>query len=160
MDISYVAGFFDGEGCLSFEGVRSRPDYGHYRITIGQVTRPVLDAIKEFLESNGIHTSPVHLRQKKKKEYWRPCFALRIGRRDDVAKFCRLVQPHVIVKKETVDNFLTWYEKGVALYGADPNKQWVNPERSKSWRLRKKDSKNRFFLKNEGSAQTQAAVAA
>lgn len=81
---SYVAGFFDGEGCVGVYAPRSRPAV---QITMSQRTRPVLDEIRKFLGYG-----QVRLNSGK--------YTLRIDGKKDVRKFIRSIYPYSIVKKD------------------------------------------------------------
>lgn len=59
MSWEYVAGFFDGEGCISLQTNTSHKqrDYHRVRLIFSQSARQdkVLDEIAEFLEAEGFH---------------------------------------------------------------------------------------------------------
>jgi intein/homing endonuclease len=66
MNWDYVAGFFDGEGCIGFYTTKKDYEYAYRMIpkgrkvqiiSISQKTRPVLEEIHSFLVSEGINSA-------------------------------------------------------------------------------------------------------
>src|SRR5215471_7953237 len=100
MDWPYLAGFFDGEGCVSI-GRNDRPC-----CTIAQSvgSHNVLQQIKEFLLSQDIacnvhqHVRPVAGRKKAE--------ALWISSSVAVEDFLKNLLPHLIVKREKAETAL------------------------------------------------------
>ena len=104
MDWQYIAGFFDGEGCIF---ISSRKDICTYpsrhnksynclhrmvRITLSQNDIEVLEKIQEFLTLNNIissiYTNPNNIQHQ-----------LYISKHDSSLKFLENILPFVIVKK-------------------------------------------------------------
>lgn len=92
----YIAGFFDGEGCVMIiKAIRDRAPKLVYsvRVDLTQKKPGVLDRIRQFLgygkviRSNGFPIRP------------RPIAKLKIRKAENVAKFVALVLPHSIVKQ-------------------------------------------------------------
>lgn len=90
MNWSYVAGFFDGEGCVSKSNRKT------YSVTICQADfqGQVLLDISEFLESEGIG-SAIYSAGKS----IRPCSNLMITNQRSLLKFLESVLPFIIVKR-------------------------------------------------------------
>lgn len=86
-DLIYIAGFFDGEGCvhgiIKGDGRPSIP-----RISIGQKRPEVLFWIKEVLNMGTIHKTS------KGSSVWR------INNKKDVERFISLILPYSKVKRE------------------------------------------------------------
>jgi hypothetical protein len=83
----YIAGFFDGEGCVHAYVVRGGAGRIATRISMSQRRRQVLDEIHESLGYGHV---------------WGRgdgAYLLRIDARADVQRFIRLVYPHSVVKK-------------------------------------------------------------
>ena len=114
MTWQYIAGFFDGEGCLT---IRKRSNYkkGFYswELNICQSLKQskVLDEIKIFLDREKIK-SKIYSSQSRnlgKCEMRR----LIIGRIREIKNFIDKVLPYLIVKKEKCEKFLNDYKRGV-----------------------------------------------
>lgn len=89
-DWAYIAGLFDGEGCLSCNR------YGlYYRVTITQKPREVLDWLVETT-GEGYIDGPNH----KGVHRWR------IFKAPVVRDFLEHVEPYCIVKREAVHAYL------------------------------------------------------
>lgn len=92
MNWSYVAGFFDGEGCISSSFSKSRlPRVG---ITITQKDPHILELISNFLGFGQVGLD---------KKSWGDCGILRITGASDQRKFLQGILPYVIGKKSQVD---------------------------------------------------------
>jgi ribosomal protein L37E len=102
MDVNYVAGFFDGEGCLCL--YKQHVGAKVAEINIAQKEPEALYEIRDFLESRGIHSSISFRIEETIKAPVKPSYShhLRIRRKDDVRKFCLLIEPCIIVKKRAV----------------------------------------------------------
>lgn len=93
MDWSYIAGFFDGEGCVSI-GKNKRPV-----CTIAQTNgdHRVIEKIQEFLRSNAIPTSVVDYVKRSPKH--KPSKTLLITSSFAVEDFLSRCLPYLIVKR-------------------------------------------------------------
>lgn len=91
MDWSYIAGFFDGEGCV---GVYGR---GH-QITISQKDKSVLVAIQTFTDSEGIRS---HLRGYPSRTSGK-MHCIVITAKPDLEKFISKVLSYSIVKRDAL----------------------------------------------------------
>lgn len=87
LTIEYVAGFFDGEGCVYVGWTANRRPKPHVRINITQAKREILDDIRETLGVGGVY------RQRK---YWQ----YSVGGRDGVQYFAARLIPYSRLKKE------------------------------------------------------------
>lgn len=87
MNAAYVAGFFDGEGCLMIY-----QDRGYYRIRValGQKTPEVLQEIQRFIKVGRIGLA-------KTGHYY-----LRIDQRAHIRHFLDIIRPYAIVKKQHI----------------------------------------------------------
>jgi intein-encoded DNA endonuclease-like protein len=109
MEISwqYIAGFFDGEGCVYFRKMK-KP---YVNLTpLAQMTQKVkqgevLFKIKEFLKKNGI---PSNIQYKKNNL----TFVLTIrGGREGTFKFLQKIFPYSIVKREKIKETIEFLKK-------------------------------------------------
>lgn len=104
MNWGYIAGFFDGEGCLhAINAGGSRT--GRFRVTISQTQKEVLDEIAEFLCERFIDayvlTHRAAARSPHKKQGWN----LWITKQKSVAKFIEGVFPYLRVKKQRAEDY-------------------------------------------------------
>lgn len=101
MKVTYLAGFFDGEGSIF-------STFGHNHplktVSIVQKNPLILNQISEFLRSKGINN---RIRHRRKRKTSGEHYDLRIWRKTDVTAFCRLILPYVIVKHDLVESTLS-----------------------------------------------------
>lgn len=105
MFLSYVAGFFDGEGS-AYEGSH-KDRHGKRRpvlvAKIAQVDRTILDTIaKEFGCGKVYSKSDKRI---KGNENWSECFDVQFTRRA-AREFLTTIEPYLVVKKEKVSALL------------------------------------------------------
>ena len=86
LDLAYIAGFFDGEGCIA--GYITESKHPIVKIIIGQRRPETLFWIKETLGMGGIYKNP------------RGSSCWRIGSKKDVKKFISLILPYSKDKKK------------------------------------------------------------
>lgn len=84
-DRAYIAGFFDGEGCIS-SSMKGGKRY-MLQVTISQRSRLVLNHIQDLLGYGKIYTNA------------RGVSILRIQGANNIASFIRVIYPYSIVKK-------------------------------------------------------------
>jgi hypothetical protein len=100
---AYVAGFFDGEGCVDCRvGRQTRGTIRRQsRLKIYQNRREVLDAIVTFLEIEGIKaTVEIHHRPDRLKKGHSGSFALAVNGVANVYKMLYAMLPYLIVKND------------------------------------------------------------
>lgn len=103
MGWAYVAGFFDGEGCVDCRVGRqvTGTPRRQSRLKIYQNNREVLDAIVTFLEIEGIKAIvEVHARPDRIKKGHGGSFALAVNGVANVYKMLYGMLPYLIVKNE------------------------------------------------------------
>lgn len=101
----YVAGFFDGEGCVSTFTNRARRGLFGTQVTFGQSGergRVLLTEIQEFLAAHGIKAYLMARKPARGQLAW----ALVIGARPSVMIFFGYVRGRVRIKKQVVED--TW----------------------------------------------------
>lgn len=90
----YIAGFFDGEGCISARIIHGRyGDYTRIQTTMNQKYSFILEEIRDYLKIGHLH------RCNNKGRQWR----YQINKREDVVKFLILIYPHLLGKKEQAE---------------------------------------------------------
>jgi intein/homing endonuclease len=101
---SYIAGFFDGEGCIRV--ARSKMGIG-VTVQLVQVTEhvEVLEAIASFLKVLGINAVIVNEKFVRNPK-WRPVSNLTVRQRESVMAFLRGVLPYLHVKKVSAQDAL------------------------------------------------------
>jgi hypothetical protein len=103
MTWAYLAGFTDGDGCISSGGTNSPLDF---RIQWWQTVDEgwVLVEIQEFLEGFGIHSVlKAYEAGKVGGKNSRAMARLTVHRRQDVLSVCKGLRKHLIVKQDKAD---------------------------------------------------------
>jgi len=95
MSWGYVAGFFDGEGSVSYE-----PDL--YTFSFANTDRDILEEIRQFL---GCGTLSTHVHQSVRRK---TMYQLRIRRHEDQVRFIEGVMPYMIIKTDKASSALEW----------------------------------------------------
>jgi hypothetical protein len=115
MNINYIAGFFDGEGCVLISKrkakVAEKSTYGFYlvpNIIMVQKELKVLEDIRDFLNLNNIGCF-IKCRNSDK------CFQLVIGGAKRCLKFCDLFTELTYVKKEQLKLMHKFIESRLSL---------------------------------------------
>lgn len=109
MSWAYIAGFFDGEGCLHAVGDGMAGQH-KFSITICQaddIGKQVLTEIRNFLQDHGInafvaaHAPTIY----KKKPHWKQCWNLWIRQQRSIRLFIEGVYPYLRVKKQRAEDY-------------------------------------------------------
>ena len=124
MDASYIAGLFDGEGCINV--VRGKDSLG-FNVSITNTNEKVLQGVKMFLGYGKIHR-----RHDKRYPKHSPVYAWRIHHRIDIHKFLTLLLPHLIIKKDKAERTLLEIKK----HGYRNSLRDVSPEVLRRYRKR------------------------
>jgi hypothetical protein len=101
VELAYIAGLFDGEGCVVIAKrviARHRTPARHQYILMVSLTntnRPILDRLKEMF--GGVIVTAKH-----KKSHWLPCYTWSITARRG-ARFLRRIHRRVRIKSAQVD---------------------------------------------------------
>ena len=111
--IAYIAGLFDGEGCVSCKKVKTkRKDRGgkvynqwYIRCEISMTDKHVIEWIYETLgfgwcKEKKYHNLPPHY-----KRQWRWCCGYR-----DALVFAKIIWPYVKVKVHAIENIIDHYD--------------------------------------------------
>jgi len=85
MNWDYIAGFFDGEGCITYG--RSK----RYRIMISQTHKEVLESIRDFVGVGYV------VEVAKRKSHWKDSWVFYIAKQEDSLKFTLL---HPLLKSK------------------------------------------------------------
>ena len=92
----YLAGFFDGEGCIYVsrkKGKKKNPYY-NVRLSIANTDKRVIDLIENSFSGF------VQRIMKDNRPNRRPYFVVEIYKRDKVLEFINMIYDHSIIKKE------------------------------------------------------------
>ena len=105
-DVAYLAGFFDGEGCVGYYNANPNPEgtpYFHVSINISNTDpRPIL-WMQKLLGFGKAKSANVSGKR-------RQAYQWQISKRSDVKTFLELVRPYLIVKAEQADVILALFE--------------------------------------------------
>jgi hypothetical protein len=106
MNWDWIAGFFEGEGCIYWrEGTKGTKSGTSGGVIIGQRVKDPLTAIYAFLIEEGIHNPILYLRPQGKNPRSRPIWILRLNIREDVVFFLEHVR-HALFDKQPKADFV------------------------------------------------------
>jgi len=103
VDWSYIAGYFDADGCLASitKNRKRKRNYKSWIASIGSVDKEPLEKIQAFLLSRNVISRIYPTRTPRKNTY----YMLEVFRKNSVRRFLYLIKPHLINKKEKVDAY-------------------------------------------------------
>lgn len=112
MSWEWIAGFFEGEGCVHWYNSRTKTKQGICgRVFIGQKKKEPLQAIYDFLEAEGFNRVSLYLRKQcdSRKSLGRHCeiWVLCIQQRDEVIRFLENIVDFLFQKKEKAEFVIT-----------------------------------------------------
>jgi hypothetical protein len=90
MTWEYVAGFFDGEGSIVYNG-------SGFRLTIAQTNFTVLDSIRKFAKVGQV------IKVTKRQAHWKDSWVYYISKQEDILFFVKCIQSFSIVKKQKIN---------------------------------------------------------
>ncbi|PIT90505.1 MAG: hypothetical protein COU22_01785 [Candidatus Komeilibacteria bacterium CG10_big_fil_rev_8_21_14_0_10_41_13] len=93
MTWEYIAGFFDGEGCLTRK-------QGGFNLTIAQTHYEVLERINQFVGYGSI------FKETKRQPHWKDSWVYYIARQEDIYNFLLKLSPLLIVKRDYIKTVL------------------------------------------------------
>jgi signal recognition particle subunit SEC65 len=122
LSIEYIAGFFDGEGCIKLSQGQAK-----LRLTFTQTSREVLDEILKTLDF-GVVSECV---RKNPKSHWKRQWFYATQNRSDSVRLLKMMVPFLIVKKEKAITALELCEKNDCTKRETIKRfvQWVNDRR-------------------------------
>ena len=111
-DIAYIAGLFDGEGCVTCKKKPTkRKDRGdkiynqwYIRCEIAMTDKAVIEWLQETLGFGWSAEKKYHTKPKYKRQ-WRWCCGYR-----DALTFAKLIWPYAQVKLHAIENIIDHYE--------------------------------------------------
>ena len=115
MNWAYIAGFFDGEGCLHMVSMSNRRLFQGFNIHIvqaGKRGKRALQQMQEFLHDEGV-TSGIyyHKPYKERKVYSKQeIWELAFGSRDSIVRFLERILPYLTVKKSEAQDALRMFQ--------------------------------------------------
>ena len=106
-DAAYLAGFFDGEGCIGYYNANPDPEgtpYYHVSVNIVNTDPRPINWIRELLGFG--RAKAVNFADNKR----RTAYQWQISKRSEVKTFLDIVRSHLIVKAEQADILLALFE--------------------------------------------------
>ena len=100
MTWEYIAGFFDGEGSITYNGKG-------YRISIAQTNKEVFDKMLRSIGCGMI------FEVKKRREHWKQSWVYYIAKQEDVLYFLVTCLPFLIVKKTLAQKTIRVLRKNI-----------------------------------------------
>lgn len=108
---NYIAGFTDGEGYIGIVGRGPR-------VTWGQKDREQSEAVKRFLEQEGLHPQ-MYLRRPGPKQTV-GIYAINLGRRDEVRRVVETLEPLSVLKAAACRKVREWIDSHPAKSNRNP----------------------------------------
>ncbi len=107
MNINYIAGFFDGEGCIVNCESKKRC---RYTLAISQTNFEVLEKIREYFGVGKVYSL------KKRKAHWKDAWVYKTTNAPDTLKVLKELKPHLILdrKKELAQAAIDYIENFVS----------------------------------------------
>ena len=127
LDVAYIAGLFDGEGCVTYKKYKEKKKNGTYdcwriNMEIAMTDQNVIELVHETLMVGTVRPKKVP-KGYKKQWRWRCTFR-------DCLAVCKLLWPHVVVKLHDIEKVIDHYEPNIQ--SLDDNvvdmqwyKQWI-----------------------------------
>ena len=110
-DIAYIAGLFDGEGCVSYKQYNRQRKHNkkpyptwQIRVEIAMTDKAVIEWLHETLGFGWSAEKKYHTKPKYKKQ-WRWCCGYR-----DALTFAKIIWPFTQVKLHAIENIIDHYE--------------------------------------------------
>ena len=110
MTDDYLAGFFDGEGCIDVQVMYPKPPYDkkfycrpRIRLAQAQTGMSVLEALKESYGGILSHRAPQNDNQQ-------PSVSWEILNKDGIVRMLKLLEPKLLIKKHQARLCLWWFE--------------------------------------------------
>lgn len=97
--IAYLAGFLDGDGCISFYKAKDKYQTAHTNIEFVNTNETVIDWIHKTLKCGYKYEKPIDKMHGFKKS--KPQFVYGITNRKNVLALCKLMLPYLIVKNKS-----------------------------------------------------------
>lgn len=110
MSWAYLAGFFDGEGCIEIAKASAGHSYRFERVRVricqSDSQAAVLDEIAEFLIERGFH--PTLGQHRPASGSWQAATRLTLNRAAENRRFLTKILPHLRVKQEKAQEALVF----------------------------------------------------
>ena len=120
LELSYIAGLFDGEGCAQYkhryETKGKRKDGSKYRsyctvitMEISMVDQPIIRRVHRILGVGSVHLN-IKNKSPSSKPHWKDQLRWRCSHRD-AYKAAKLLLPHAHVKRKVLQQIVNHYDK-------------------------------------------------
>lgn len=155
MDWAYIAGFFDGEGCVG--------KYAHFHVSLVQAEPQelVIYKIADFLTSQGLRPTVSASNSRRIKGHNR-IHRVEMNRQSDVKVFLEGVLPYLIVKREKAEQILAQVDERLTTRNQPHWRSSLHaiPEREvrRVWRLWKSGTTQEEIGRMLGISQKQVST--
>jgi len=117
LSLEYIAGFFDGEGCISltpshYERKNAEISAPRPRVIVSNTNKPVILAIQNKIGGR---------LQIKERTDWRTCYDLVWGSWSEVRRVLTLLLPYLVVKRKEAELMLSLPPAKLGRYSGDVN---------------------------------------
>jgi len=113
MNWDYIAGFFDGEGCVSVRAHRT----GFLRATIFNTHKQSILKVHKFLKKKGINST---IYSRKRKPNWKRCYEVRICQWKSAKAFLEELKNRTEIKRDEIKEKLKVFKINIQRRGFLP----------------------------------------
>ncbi len=103
LDIAYMAGIVDGDGCIC---QRKTGSYGYYSLTINNTSKPLMDWIEDKFGAGGVNkerrTRPANHKR---------VYTYLVAAQKELFEMIKRFEPYLIVKKDKARECLEFLEE-------------------------------------------------
>jgi hypothetical protein len=103
-DKAYIAGIFDGEGCIGYYNAaltyNHRPGYFHASINVCNTDPRVISWLKEVTGIGKVGLLKMNTTRRRQAYQWQ------LGKRAEIVEFLQTIRPYLKIKSEQVDVLL------------------------------------------------------
>lgn len=111
LSVQYIAGFFDGEGCISIFYTNVRPRKSNPEKMIRGIKMSILIAntVVTPLEAlQAKYGGYIHLSNRRKKSHHKSVYSWRLSNKPDQERFLSDIYPYSVIKSEQIQIALTY----------------------------------------------------
>jgi hypothetical protein len=103
----YIAGFFDGEGCITFCSNNTQTEWSYPKIAFYNTNKEVIDWIAKCLDGKSLRRT---IDKRRDKIHTKNNYAVVIGKTQDVFLFIKQIYPYLKVKKKRAELLLKYFD--------------------------------------------------
>ena len=113
VDLAYLAGIIDGEGCITF--IKHKHEHnsrGYIYEPKLEITNTNEDLINRCLKCMPKQATKVY-QDDKRKDYYKRCWSIRLQQYDSLLSFLKQIQPYLVAKQKQADMMIQYLESKI-----------------------------------------------